>query len=96
MFLAPFLSNKGIEWAVPLKSTDSMGNDAYNQKLTEVRANAIKRWLTENGNLGNVAITAVGFGERQPIAPNTTPDGKDDPHGRAKNRRVSIVVEGQT
>jgi photosystem I P700 chlorophyll a apoprotein A2 len=76
--------------------TDSMGSDAHNQKLSEDRADAVKRWLTENGKLGNVAIAAVGFGKGQPIAPNTTPDGKDDPNGRAKNRRVSIVVEGQT
>ena len=75
--------------------TDSMGNDAHNQKLSEDRADAVKRWLMENGKLGNVAITGVGFGKSRPIAPNTTPDGKDDPDGRAKNRRVSIVVEGQ-
>jgi len=76
--------------------TDSKGSDAHNQKLSEDRADAVKRWLAENGKLGNVAITAVGFGKRQPIAPNTTPDGKDDPGGRAKNRRVAIVVESQT
>lgn len=74
--------------------TDSVGSDAHNQKLSEERADAVKRWLTENGKLSNVAITAVGFGKRYPIAPNTMPDGKDDSGGRAKNRRVSIVVEG--
>ena len=75
--------------------TDSIGSDAHNQKLSEDRADAVKRWLMENGKLGNIAITAVGFGKRQPIVPNTTSDGKDDPDGRMKNRRVSIVVEGQ-
>jgi outer membrane protein OmpA-like peptidoglycan-associated protein len=75
--------------------TDSLGSDTHNQKLSEDRANAVKRWLTDNGKLGNVAIGAVGFGKTRPIAPNTTPDGKDDPDGRAKNRRVDIIVENQ-
>jgi outer membrane protein OmpA-like peptidoglycan-associated protein len=76
--------------------TDSIGGDAYNQKLSEDRAAAVKRWLMEYGKLGDVVIAAVGFGMKRPIAPNTTPGGTDDPYGRAKNRRVSIVVEGQT
>jgi len=42
-----------------------------------------------------MTIDAVGFGENRPIAPNRMPDGKDDPDGRAKNRRVDIVVEKQ-
>lgn len=75
--------------------TDSMGTDAYNQKLSEDRANAVKKWLTDNGKLGDTKITAVGFGKTQPVAPNTMPDGKDNRNGRAKNRRVNIVVEGQ-
>jgi len=75
--------------------TDSVGGDAYNQKLSEDRADAVKHWLTANGQLGDVTITAIGFGKNRPIAPNTTSDGKDNPDGRAKNRRVDIVVENQ-
>ncbi len=73
--------------------TDSRGPDALNQKLSEDRAETVRRWLTQNGKLVDVAITAIGFGKTRPVAPNTTPDGNDDPDGRAKNRRVDIVLE---
>jgi flagellar motor protein MotB len=70
--------------------TDSIGSDAYNQKLSQDRAEAVKRWL--QGKLGDVAITAIGFGKSRPIVRND----EDDAEGRAKDRRVEIVVEGGT
>jgi outer membrane protein OmpA-like peptidoglycan-associated protein len=71
--------------------TDAKGNDAYNQKLSERRADAVKRWFESHG-LHEQWATA-GFGAKKPVAPNAKPDGSDDPEGRAKNRRVEIVVK---
>jgi len=73
--------------------TDSKGSDAYNQKLSERRANAVKDWLVSKGGLKNVSFATRGFGAQKPVAPNTKPDGSDDPEGRQKNRRVEIVVK---
>jgi outer membrane protein OmpA-like peptidoglycan-associated protein len=71
--------------------TDAKGNDAYNQKLSERRAEAVKSWFVSHGVTG-VAFTTQGFGAKHPVAPNTKPDGSDDPEGRQKNRRVEIVI----
>ena len=71
--------------------TDSLGNDAYNQKLSERRADAVRQWFVRNG-LGGVNFSSRGFGETKPVASNTRPDGSDDPDGRRKNRRVEIVI----
>jgi outer membrane protein OmpA-like peptidoglycan-associated protein len=73
--------------------TDSKGNDAYNQKLSERRAASVKAWLTDKEGLGKVQFTTQGFGAKKPVAPNTKPDGSDDPEGRQKNRRVEIVIK---
>jgi len=73
--------------------TDSRGTKAFNMQLSQERANAVKDWLVKNGNLPAPNITARGFGEQNPVAPNTNPNGSDNPAGRALNRRVSIVVE---
>ena len=72
--------------------TDGKGNDAYNQKLSEQRAETVRRWLAQNG--ATMKIASRGHGKKKPVAPNTTKDGKDDPEGRQKNRRVEIVVQG--
>ncbi len=73
--------------------TDSKGNDAYNQKLSERRANSVKAWLIEKEGLGKLQFATQGFGAKKPVAPNTKPDGSDDPEGRQKNRRVEIVLK---
>jgi outer membrane protein OmpA-like peptidoglycan-associated protein len=72
--------------------TDSKGDDAYNMKLSERRANSVRDWFRTKGGLGSFQFSTRGFGETQPIAPNNKPDGSDDPEGRQKNRRVEIVV----
>jgi outer membrane protein OmpA-like peptidoglycan-associated protein len=71
--------------------TDAKGNDAYNQKLSERRADAVKRWFESQGL--HERFSTAGFGAKKPVAPNTKPDGSDDAEGRAKNRRVEIVVK---
>ena len=76
--------------------TDSKGSDAYNQKLSERRADAVKQWLSTKGGLNPDIIKTVGYGETRPVADNTTADGRDNPQGRAKNRRVDIFVKKPT
>jgi outer membrane protein OmpA-like peptidoglycan-associated protein len=73
--------------------TDSKGNDAYNQKLSERRANSVKVWLIDKEGLRNVQFATEGFGAKKPVAPNKKPDGSDDPEGRQKNRRVEIILK---
>ena len=73
--------------------TDSKGNDSYNQKLSERRANSVKTWLLEKEGLSNLQFAIQGFGAKKPVAPNTKPDGSDDPEGRQKNRRVEIILK---
>lgn len=72
--------------------TDAKGSDAYNQKLSERRAVAVRSWFAEKEGLQRVAFGTQGFGAKRPIAPNTKPDGSDDPQGRQKNRRVEIIL----
>ena len=72
--------------------TDSKGSDAYNQKLSERRANSVKNWLVKNEGLKNVRFSTTGFGAKKPAVSNTKPDGTDNPEGRQKNRRVEIVI----
>jgi outer membrane protein OmpA-like peptidoglycan-associated protein len=70
--------------------TDGKGNDQYNQALSERRADSVRRWLVDHG--AATAMATRGWGKTQPIAPNTKPNGADDPDGRQKNRRVEITV----
>ena len=73
--------------------TDAKGSDRYNQKLSERRAKAVRDWLVNKEGLKNVRFTTRGFGAKKPVAPNTKPDGSDDPEGRQKNRRVEIIIK---
>jgi outer membrane protein OmpA-like peptidoglycan-associated protein len=72
--------------------TDGKGSDVYNQPLSEKRAQAVREWLVKKGGASAATITTKGWGKSKPIAPNTRPDGSDDPEGRKKNRRVEITV----
>ena len=65
--------------------TDSDGSNAYNQKLSEQRAQSIENYLI-NKNLSISNLSSIGYGEAQPIVPNDTEDG------RALNRRVEIKI----
>jgi flagellar motor protein MotB len=66
--------------------TDSAGTVAQNKTLSERRAWAVKDWLTQQGGLSNVTFNVEGLGATQPVASNDTPEG------RAKNRRVMILL----
>jgi OOP family OmpA-OmpF porin len=80
---------KGIslEVIIAVGHTDSVGSDAYNQKLSVKRAEAVKAYLVTKGIEKNRVYTE-GKGEKQPVADNKTSEG------RAKNRRVEIEVVG--
>jgi OOP family OmpA-OmpF porin len=71
--------------------TDSIGTEAYNLRLSQRRANAVKRYLVSKGIAAD-RLETVGMGEGQPVAPNTNPDGSDNPEGRAMNRRAELHV----
>ena len=70
--------------------TDSVGDDASNQTLSENRAGAVRDALLAAGVTTD--LEAVGYGATRPVAPNTNPDGSDNPAGRQLNRRVEIYV----
>ncbi|MGY1425500.1 OmpA family protein [Lysobacter sp. A289] len=73
--------------------TDSKGTDAYNQSLSERRATAVYDYLSSNGVDASRMVGPNGYGESRPIAPNTNPDGSDNPEGRAQNRRTELNVQ---
>ncbi|MEX2590546.1 MAG: OmpA family protein [Chitinophagales bacterium] len=74
--------------------TDSIGSAGYNQRLSQKRAQACVDYLLEKG-VSKDQLIAKGYGESQPIAPNTKPDGSDNPEGRAMNRRTEYKVIGE-
>lgn len=73
--------------------TDSKGSESYNLKLSMKRASSVRDWFVKKGKLTGVEYEVVGYGELRPVAPNTKPDGTDNPEGRAKNRRVEIRIK---
>ena len=81
------LQGMNLEVIIAVGHTDSIGTDAYNQKLSVRRAEAVKAYLQGKGIEAN-RIYTEGKGEKQPVADNKTAAG------RAKNRRVEIEVVG--
>lgn len=69
--------------------TDSKGSDAYNQGLSERRANAVRDVLVNQYGVAGDRVSSVGYGESRPVADNNTDEG------RAVNRRVEASVEAQ-
>jgi outer membrane protein OmpA-like peptidoglycan-associated protein len=72
--------------------TDCKGTEEYNQKLSERRAEATRQYLIKEGAVDKEMISATGYGELRPVAPNKTKEGKDNPEGRAENRRVEVLI----
>ena len=68
--------------------TDSVGTEAFNQELSEKRAEAVRNYLTQQG-VPESSTTATGFGKTRPIASNDTSEG------RQQNRRVELIVSGE-
>ncbi len=73
--------------------TDSKGTEEYNMELSQKRAESVVNYLISKG-ISPDRLKAKGYGESQPIAPNTFPDGRDNPEGRQKNRRTEFRVIG--
>lgn len=71
--------------------TDSKGTDAYNIKLSQARAQSCVDYLASRG-IPVSRMVAKGYGESRPIAPNTMPNGRDNPDGRQLNRRTEFKV----
>ncbi|MCT7988100.1 OmpA family protein [Laspinema olomoucense] len=76
--------------------TDSKGTDEYNTELSQKRAAAVKYYFVNNFQAEPTRIQTQGLGKSQPIAPNTNPDGSDNPQGREKNRRVEFTIQTET
>ena len=68
--------------------TDNIGSDEANMKLSQQRGDAVRDFLVQQG-LGADTVTAVGLGKAEPVADNSTNEG------RQKNRRVEIIVSGE-
>ncbi|MGP8270277.1 MAG: OmpA family protein [Terracidiphilus sp.] len=69
--------------------TDNVGGDEYNQNLSDQRAQSVRSYLVAEGVLTG-SVTAKGFGKTQPVGTNDTAEG------RQLNRRVELVVSGET
>ena len=88
--LADILTNAKVPAAHIYGHTDSVSDEAFNQQLSEARANAVKNDLSTKGV--TATMDATGYGESKPVAPNENADGSDNPAGRALNRRVEIFI----
>lgn len=73
--------------------TDSVSSEEYNMKLSQKRAESVVKYLISKG-IEKERLVAKGYGESKPIAPNTNPDGTDNPEGRQKNRRTEFRIIG--
>jgi outer membrane protein OmpA-like peptidoglycan-associated protein len=71
--------------------TDAIGSPSYNQDLSQRRAQAVRDALAGLLTDRLTQFRVRGFGASKPVAANKNPDGSDNPKGRAKNRRVSVV-----
>jgi OOP family OmpA-OmpF porin len=73
--------------------TDAIGTEAYNQDLSQRRAQVVYNYLTGKGIDASRMAGPTGYGETRPIAPNTNENGSDNPEGRARNRRTELNVQ---
>ena len=71
--------------------TDSIGSEKYNLKLSQARAQSCVDYIISKG-INDKRILAKGYGKSKPIAPNSLPNGKDNPDGRQLNRRTEFTV----
>jgi outer membrane protein OmpA-like peptidoglycan-associated protein len=90
--IAKFIGDHAKGQVRILGYTDGKGAAAYNQGLSERRAQSVESWFVDKDGLTRVDFATQGFGMRDPVAPNTEPNGSDNPEGRKKNRRVAIII----
>jgi outer membrane protein OmpA-like peptidoglycan-associated protein len=72
--------------------TDSKGREPYNLKLSLKRSEAVRGYLVQAIGPDLKRADVIGFAAKRPVAPNTKPDGSDDPDGRQLNRRVEVIL----
>ncbi len=72
--------------------TDSKGSDSYNMQLSKRRAIQAVNYMVATYGISKTRFEIDYKGEEFPVAPNTFPDGRDNPAGRAKNRRVEFIL----
>ena len=84
--LTPLVQAKRGVWFEIAGYTDSTGDEAYNQKLGEERAMAVRNYLAMKHNIGLNRLNVISYGESDPVADNKTREG------RAQNRRVVIKI----
>lgn len=90
--LAELIAASGGDGRIMIEGhTDARGEEAYNQRLSEQRAEAVKAHLVSKG-VDAARIETRGLGMTRPVAPNARPDGSDDEEGRQRNRRVEVVL----
>jgi outer membrane protein OmpA-like peptidoglycan-associated protein len=76
--------------------SDSVGDAAYNQSLSEERARAVRDYLVRIGALNNVRTKIVGHGNARRVPPAAKPDGSDDLQGHETTRRVEVIIYGSS
>jgi outer membrane protein OmpA-like peptidoglycan-associated protein len=91
--IAQFVAARAKHGVLIEGHTDARGSEPYNHKLSLARAEAVHYWLAQRGGLAALDFTTMGLGASRPVAPNMTADGRDDPVGRQKNRRVEITIK---
>jgi outer membrane protein OmpA-like peptidoglycan-associated protein len=88
LLIEPMLSGRRITVE---GHADGLGTRRYNQQLSEARARAVMAVL-ESGGIGGTRLRSRAYGKDRPLEPNRV-KGEDNPEGRAKNRRVALVIE---
>ncbi|AYD90550.1 OmpA family protein [Actinomyces lilanjuaniae] len=88
--LAEVLTSSGAPAIQVHGHTDSVSDEAFNQTLSEERAQAVVEELASQGV--TASMEATGYGETQPVASNENEDGSDNPAGRQLNRRVEVFI----
>ena len=74
--------------------TDSVGTDSYNFRLSQQRAQSCVDYIISKG-IDKGRVIAKGYGKSKPIAPNSLPNGQDNPEGRQLNRRTAFTVKSK-
>ena len=88
--ISTIINDSPVKVVKVIGHTDGKGTDAYNQKLSKARAQSVVAFLVREG-VAQSRIRSQGRGEAEPVAENEI-NGKDNPPGRAKNRRVEFVL----
>ena len=84
---SPKLKEKGYSSVTIVGHTDSVGSEAYNQDLSQRRADAVADYLSAGADVPREVFTTTGMGESQPVATNETEEG------RQLNRRVEVTID---